>query len=89
MQKQHDAESPSQLTVRLWGRNISQARIASGLTQEELGSMFEPVPVHQSTVARWESGKIEPSLDHKLALARHLARPAATLFPLPTIIEAA
>ena len=89
MQKQHEPESPASLTLRVWGRNISHARNEAGLTQEELGAMFVPVLVHQSTVARWEKGRIEPSLDHKLALAGHLNRPAALLFPLPNVLGAA
>lgn len=37
---------------------IREARLRSGLTQEELAARIDTT---QSAIARWESGKVEPS----------------------------
>ncbi len=87
MQKQHHID-PARLALRLWGANISRLRTQADYTQESFGSLFDP-PVHQSTVARWENGSIEPSLSRKLQIASHLRQPAAVVFPMPTVIGAA
>jgi transcriptional regulator with XRE-family HTH domain len=39
---------------------IRQARLRAGLTQRELG---ERIRRPQSQIARWESGRVEPSLE--------------------------
>lgn len=51
------------------------------MTQAELGALFDP-PVHQSTVARWEAGQMEPRRQHKAQLARILMTDVSMLFPL-------
>lgn len=82
-------------TLRTWGKNIQLRREvlnADGvprnvkanepsMTQAQLGEMLEP-PVHQSTIARWEAGQMEPKRRHKAELARILMTDVAMLFPL-------
>lgn len=46
---------------------LREARLRSGLTQRELG---ERVGRPQSQVARWESGRVEPSLETLRELIR-------------------
>ena len=42
------------------GQQILQARLAKGMTQEELGSAIYKSP---TTISRWETGKVEPSIE--------------------------
>jgi transcriptional regulator with XRE-family HTH domain len=46
---------------------IRQARLRAGLTQEELG---QAVGRSQSAIARWESGRVQPSLETLRELIR-------------------
>lgn len=87
MQKQHQPLTPASIALRSWGANIARLRHQADHTQETFGLLFDP-PIHQSTVARWESGAIEPALGRKLEIAAHLGQPASAIFPLPTIIGA-
>ena len=82
-------------TLRTWGRNIQLRREAlnadgaprdvkasePSMTQAQLGEMLEP-PVHQTTIARWEAGRMEPRRHHKAELSRVLMTDVAMLFPL-------
>lgn len=82
-------------TLRTWGKNIQLRREAltadsiplqmrpgePAMTQAQLGERFEP-PVHQSTVARWEAGQMEPKRHHKAQLAQILMTDVSMLFPM-------
>jgi transcriptional regulator with XRE-family HTH domain len=48
------------------GAKLRDARKAAGLTQQ---AVAKTLGLHQTTVARWEQGKFEPSLTHGLRLA--------------------
>jgi DNA-binding transcriptional regulator YiaG len=78
----------------LWGRNIAAQRKLhtpagnlrqSGadptMSQADLAAALIP-PVAQSTVARWEAGRIEPRRHYKVQLATILHCDVAMLFPL-------
>ena len=67
-----------------WGRNIEAVRKRLRLSQAQLGAMLDP-PVSQPTVARWENGKAEPRLDHKIQLCRVLRTEWRLLFPEPVV----
>ena len=49
------------------GKRIRQARMTAGFTQEHVA---ESVGVSRTAVTRWETGEIEPKLDHLAALAQ-------------------
>lgn len=69
-----------------WGRNIRSAREAAGLTQAQLGAA---VGVDETTVFRWETGRMAPSDEHKAAIAAACTLDdARALFPL-TVAAAA
>lgn len=51
------------------------------MTQAQLGDLLNP-PVHQTTVARWEAGQIEPRRHYKRQLAHVLHTDVRFLFPL-------
>lgn len=51
------------------GRLIRIGREAKGLSQTDLG---EAVTAKQSTVSSWESGKVTPSLEQLVRIARAL-----------------
>lgn len=68
-------------TLRIWGQHIALRRKLLGLTQAELGEAMEP-PVRQSTVARWESGAMEPRRQYKAQLAAVLKADVRMLFPM-------
>jgi len=51
------------------GERIRIARIHSSLTQEELA---EIIGVSRGSIARYESGEIEPKIGHLLSLSRVL-----------------
>lgn len=90
MQKQHQSsESPAELSLRIWGANIARQRHRHDrLSQSELGMMLEP-PVHQTTVARWEKGSVEPSLEQKMQISHALGVPIHEIFPLPVVLGSA
>lgn len=44
-----------------FGQALTNARIAAGLSQDELGELME---VRQSSVCQWESGAINPIASH-------------------------
>jgi transcriptional regulator with XRE-family HTH domain len=46
---------------------LHEARLRAGLTQEELG---RAVGRSQSAIARWESGRVQPSLETLIELIR-------------------
>lgn len=51
------------------------------MTQAQLGELLDP-PVHQTTVARWEAGDMEPRRQYKRQLAHVLHTDIRLLFPL-------
>lgn len=79
--------------MRQWGENIKLRREAlnadgmplqsgeSCMTQAQLGELLDP-PVHQTTVARWEAGAMEPRRRFKPQLARVLICDTRMLFPM-------
>ena len=80
----------------VWGQNMRfqrEALNARGLpkrpdelcmTQRELGERLLP-PVHQTTVARWEAGEMEPRRHYKAQIATHLRTDARLLFSLSAV----
>ncbi len=77
-------------TLERWGRNIEMLRRAygdGGIDQAELGQLFDP-PVSQSTIARWETGKAEPRIRHRMEIARIFGVPTSMLFDLPDSVAA-
>lgn len=62
-----------------WGVAIREAREARGLTQAALGLSCG---VNQSTVAKWEQGRIAPTEANKIRVAAVLGAEARTMFPL-------
>ena len=60
------------------GQRVRQAREAAGLTQEQLGLA---VKAAQSTVARWEGSKREPTLAELRRIATVVGVPTSTLIP--------
>lgn len=77
-----------------WGRNIRERRqllngdgrlrssaLQEPMSQRQLGEAMDP-PVHQSTVARWESGAVEPRRLYKQQLAGLLQVSTSMLFPM-------
>lgn len=66
-------------TLRLWGDNLVRFRTLHGQTQEHVAAELQ---VDQSTIARWESGRHEPSRQMKVRLAEHYGTDVAILFPL-------
>lgn len=65
--------------LRQWGVNVRAARTIKGLSQQDLANL---VGVRQSSIARWETGVVGPSDNHKIALARALGQDVRMLFPL-------
>jgi transcriptional regulator with XRE-family HTH domain len=63
--------TPDELERELVGRNISRARIAAGLTQEELADQLR-VPRQQ--LSMWERGRRLPSARYRYAIADALGR---------------
>jgi len=53
----------------------------SCMTQAELGERLEP-RVSQSTIARWEAGRMEPRRKYKPQLAAALSADVRMLFPM-------
>lgn len=51
------------------GKRIKQARELKGLTQESLAEM---VGVSRTAIARWESGDIDPTVDHLIRMSNSL-----------------
>lgn len=49
-------------------RNITQYRLAAGLTQEQVGACLNP-PVDRNSVSRWENGRHIPDHQNLVALA--------------------
>ncbi len=80
--------SNAQATLIRWGDSIKLQRCVQELTQTDLGLRLDP-PVLKSTVSRWEQGKAEPSLHHKIQIADALHLPPSLLFPMPTKRSAA
>lgn len=86
--------------LSVWGENIAIQRQALNeagkrrepheppLTQKGLGELLDP-PVHQTTVARWESGDMEPRLRYKQQLADVLGVDIRVLFSIPALPKAA
>lgn len=82
--------------LRTWGQNIAQTRklrnsdgeiLRKGqpvMSQAALGKAVGNVT--QSTVSRWEEGKVEPRLGHKLRIAEVLGAAPAALFPMPVTL---
>lgn len=82
--------------LRQWGENIQIRRIAlnadgalrigdqESMTQAQLGALMNP-PVHQSTIARWEAGLIEPRRHFKAQLATVLMTDVRMLFPMTRV----
>ena len=81
-------------TLRAWGANLKTVReglTPTGdirrskdqpcMTQEQLGKQLNP-PVHQTTIARWEAGTMEPRRHYKRQLAHVLRTDARFLFPM-------
>lgn len=80
-------------TLRLWGQSIKGLREIlnpegmprtgddPAMSQKALGEKLDP-PVGQSTVARWESGLMEPRRHYKAQLARALHTDVRVLFPM-------
>jgi transcriptional regulator with XRE-family HTH domain len=57
--------------------NVERIRVGRGLTQEQLGWA---AGLHQTAVARIESGERRPTLDTLFKLAKGLEVPPADLF---------
>ncbi len=66
-------------TLRRWGANLKLFRETHGQHQADVA---EALQVAQSTVARWESGEMEPRRQMKVRLADHYGTDVAVLFPL-------
>lgn len=66
-------------TLRLWGQNIRECRLALGMTQYQLADLLH---VRQPTVFRWERGQMEPRRHHKQRLAEVLHVDVRVLFPM-------
>lgn len=58
----------------LVGRNIRAARLAAGLSQNQLALTLEPAK-DRTQVVRWEAGRIQPSRRNLIALGLVLDRP--------------
>jgi len=69
--------SPTQGPRAKFAANVARIREDRGLTQEQLGWA---AGIHQTAVARIESGERRPNLDTVFKLARGLEVPAADLF---------
>jgi DNA-binding XRE family transcriptional regulator len=70
--------------LRQWGQLVRQHR--GGMSQRTLA---EKVDVDQTTISKVELGRIDPSGDLKVRIARALAVPIADLFPYPEVEAAA
>lgn len=68
-------------TLRRWGSNIEKFRKAHGWTPSGLGALLDP-PVAQSTINRWENGRMEPRRHYKAQLASVFGTDVEILFPL-------
>lgn len=68
-----NSESPG----AVFAANVERIRERRGLTQEQLGWEAD---LHQTAVARIESGERRPNLDTIFKLARGLGVPPAELF---------
>ncbi len=66
--------------LRIWGRNLRTFREALGMSQLRVAEELE---VSQSTIARWESGTMEPRLPMKRRLASMYSTDYGLLFPAP------
>ena len=53
----------------LVGKRIRKAREAAGFTQEKLAEM---VGVSRTAVVRWESGEVDPTIDHLVKITELL-----------------
>jgi transcriptional regulator with XRE-family HTH domain len=62
-----------------WARNIKAARDTAGLTQKDAG---ERCGVDQTTFSRWERGKLVPTEDNKLVIARVFGQEPRDMFPI-------
>lgn len=61
-------------------------RVEMHLSQK---SLAEAAEVDQTTISKVELGRIDPSVDVKVKIARALGSPVADLFPYPEVEAAA
>lgn len=79
-------EDVSEELHKRWGENIRLQRKIKDKRDELNGSgidaMAEALGVTPETVSRWETGKLVPRDDRKIAIARYLEVDPRMLFPL-------
>lgn len=75
---------PVDETLRQWGDNIRNGRIAAGYATQ--AALADKLGVRQSTVARWEAGLIGPRDAMKQRLAGLLGQDVRQLFPLTRVV---
>lgn len=63
-----------------WGEAIREARLAAGLTQEQLADRIDG---EQTTISRWERGVDVPRDEMRMKVARALGVPVGELFSYP------
>lgn len=56
--------------MREFGERLKKLRTNRHMTQEELGSIFNP-PLSQSTVGTYENGKRQPTLENLVLISKH------------------
>lgn len=55
--------------MREFGERLKKLRTNRHMTQEELGSIFNP-PLSQSTIGTYENGKRQPTLENLVAVSK-------------------
>ena len=80
------------ISSRVWGQRIRTLRKSRYLTQQDLADAIAASTgdtLHRSAVAHWETGRHEPALRHRRAIAVALGCPADLLFEVPAEVTAA
>lgn len=56
--------------MKEFGERLKKLRTNRHMTQEELGSIFNP-PLSQSTIGTYENGKRQPTLENLVLISKH------------------
>lgn len=78
--------------ARAWGIRIRTLRTQRCLTQQDLADAIAEATgetLDRSAVAHWETGRHEPALRHRRAIAGVLEVPVTILFEMPAEVTAA
>lgn len=75
-----DTQSPSKLVIRKMqtiGSKIRELRKQQNITQEKMGSDLN---IDRSIISRWESGKMEPTIEQLKMISNYFKIPISLFF---------